>query len=283
MTEHFPSIAISCDDLNSPRGLENIERTAFLPIHGDVIVTNVEKYPDVTNFVRDHRRRLERVQPGVHISLFDGRFPTDNKGLFGNRGRLHHLLHEIESPQNHREPHYRRDFNRRANHALSAYQADIHDEISRQIEFWERIYGEKPYYLSYHFGMHYIPILHEIYAKVARERDIPYRHAAQYTGLPKRGDLAVNDRLNDRFVTPQRLLVVLKKIRESHNVTEVMVHLGDATYGDAQVRMFRDPRVRDELARWNIEMPHVLWRKLQQKRTAQDSRHHSDFGVAPDA
>lgn len=257
-----PAISITCDDLNTERGLENIERTG-LPIHGDVIVTGVQRFPEVRYFVKKHKGRLERVEPGVHISLFDGEFPQDRKNLFGNRGRLHAMLHEIEDPKRLHDPHYRRKFNKRTTKILAPYAFDIKGEINRQIDFWKEIYGAYPFYLSYHFGMHYIPLLHTLYADVAKERDIPYRHAAQYTGLPKKHDLAVYDRLNDPLVTPQRVLVALHKINAGGHATDIMVHLGDAQYGHKQVDAFTDARVRHELKNWRIEMPHTIWRRLQ--------------------
>ncbi|MBI5018972.1 ChbG/HpnK family deacetylase [Candidatus Gottesmanbacteria bacterium] len=256
-----PSISISCDDLNTKRGLDNIARTG-LPIHGDVIVT----LPGVGRFVAENRQSLAKVEPGVHVSLFEGDFPKDSKGLFGPRGRLHFLLHEIEDPKKNKFSRYRHWFNIKTRHMISGFVSDIHGEINRQIDVWKGMYGELPHYLSYHFGMHYIPLVHEVYAKAAQERGIPYRHAAQYTGLPKKYDLAVADSLNDKWVTPQRMLVVLDKIRRKGRETDVMTHLGNWEYGDAQVRMFNDMRVRQELANWRIEMPHVIWQRLQDAR-----------------
>lgn len=107
MTERrTPSISISCDDLNTNRGLDNIARIG-LPIHGDVIVT----FPGVGRFVAENRKPLAKVEPGVHISLFEGEFPMDGKGLFGPRGRLHHLLHAFEDPRRGNIPRYRHWFN----------------------------------------------------------------------------------------------------------------------------------------------------------------------------
>lgn len=271
-----PAISISCDDLNTRRGLDNIARVG-LPIHGDVIVTQ----PGVGRFVAQNRDRLAKVEPGVHISLFEGEFPNDGKGLFGPRGRLHHLLHEIEDPRKARIPRYRHWFNIHTGKILTPFTADIGGEINRQIDVWKGIYGSPPHFLSYHFGMHYIPLLHDIYAKVAQERGIPYRHAAQYTGLPKKYDLAVFDRLNDKFVTPERMLTALEKTRKKGRETDFMVHLGNWEYGDAQVRMLNDERVRHALSNWRIEMPHVIWQRLKDKERDNQRRLHSFTNVNP--
>jgi hypothetical protein len=263
MLETRPPLAICCDDLNSTRALDNIERVN-LPIHGDVIVTDVEKYQNITQFVAENRARLAKVEPGVHISLFEGKFPEAKRGkqLFGEEGLLHRMLHEVEHPHAKQTRHFRSHFNRWAANALRNHEKSIRDEMHRQVDFWKTLFGEEPRYLSYHFGMHFIPFLHNIYVAVAQERDLPYRHATQYTGMPARGTLFVYDGLNDGDVTGKRVLTALEKIKKRGKPTEIMVHFGESGYGEVQTRAFLDPRVRSELAHWRIEMPHVLWNRL---------------------
>ena len=267
MRETLPPIAISCDDLNSPRALDNIELVK-LPIHGDVIVTNVRRFPDVGQFIRENRARLERTEPGVHISLFEGEFPKETTGtqLFGEAGFLHRMLHEAEGEHTHLSRHFRSHFNRWAAQALGKHEQRIRDEMHRQIDTWKQLFGKEASYLSYHFGMHFIPFLHSTYVRVANERGIPYRYATQYTGMPARGALAVYDGLNDPDVTGKRVLTALEKIQKRRRPTEIMVHFGESGYGGAQTRAFLDPRVREEISRWHIEMPHTILQRLQNNR-----------------
>lgn len=274
MRETRPPIAISCDDLNSVRALDNIERTG-LPVHGDVIVTNVRRFQDVRQFVRENRPRIARAEPGVHISLFEGEFPKEvaGKQLFGEEGLLHRLLHEAEGNEKHITRHFRSHFNKWAAQALGKHEQRIRDEMHRQLDSWKQLFGEEAKFLSYHWGMHFIPFLHGLYAQVANEREIPYRHATQYTGMPSRGALMVYDALNDNDVTGKRVLTALEKIQKRGKPTEIMVHFGESDYGMAQARAFLDPRVREEISRWHIEMPHTIWKRMQagQKKPAHSS------------
>jgi hypothetical protein len=141
----------------------------------------------------------------------------------------------------------------------------------RQVEYWRTKYGQYPFSIDYHYGLHHMKFFHDIYLDVARQLDIPHRHASQYTGAPKKGHLALYDKLNHANISVDYFLYALDRIKKRKYPTEVMLHLGDRAYGEKQFEILVHPRIRRKLAEFSIDMPHAIWMKLQKRPMSLDS------------
>lgn len=264
MIEHGkPSLGIGVDDVNTGRCIRLME-CLELPFQANVIVVDDPNRKSVDLLVREFGSRLRAFRPVIHVSLFTGIFLKDNRGMFGENGILHRVLHGIEhTPAEHRERHLQHWMNRNLSGFLKPHERYIIDEIHRQAEYWKQISGYDTAGLSYHWGLHMVPPVHSLYVKAAREMGVPCRYAADRLGVPKKGHVAVRDGLNYSGVDTRAVLNYLAEILKIGNPAEVTLHLAEWEYGFDQFRAFNHPSVRSMLTNFKLETPSDMWRRSQ--------------------
>lgn len=250
-------VAFVCDDANS---LEAVLRSKSIPaaVHASVIVTDDPSFPmGVRKFAAKFGSELKDMEPGLHLSLFTGKFPDNANNLFGSRGRLLPVLKRIEK--------LKRRGSRLgwaaalvANSRFEDYSDDIAKEIIRQADIADEIFGCVPY-MAPHFGLWNWGFLYREYHRTAHALGIPHRGATKYNRLQVHDNQMVfHDSLNHRGVNADEVFGALQNIRKRGIPTEVCWHFGDRKYGQQQTDTFMDPRVQQELGRLRVMMPHDI-------------------------
>lgn len=252
-----PKVAFVCDDANS---LEAVLRAKSLPvaIHASVIVTDDPEFPmGVRKFAAKYSGELKDMEPGLHLSLFTGRFPDNRHNLFGAKGWLLSTLKRIEKLKK-RDPRLGWGAAALANSRFEKYGDDIANEIVRQVGIAEEIFGRVPY-IAPHFGLWNWSLLYREYHRTAHALGIPHRGAKKYSRLQVHDNQMVfHDSLNHKGVTADEVFGALRNIRKRGMPTEVCWHFGDVRYGQQQADAFLDTRVQKELGRLQVMMPHDI-------------------------
>jgi predicted glycoside hydrolase/deacetylase ChbG (UPF0249 family) len=110
---------------------------------------------------------------GVHIDFvteFHLHNHQSDPKLIGPQGQLLHELIE-------------REFHNHIEHSFTNDELmSLQEEIRSQINLFIRFTGQQPSHLDYHFGLHHLNEIMDIYITIAEEYQIPVRWGRQYAG-----------------------------------------------------------------------------------------------------
>jgi predicted glycoside hydrolase/deacetylase ChbG (UPF0249 family) len=141
-------------------------------LHGIVSDTSVLVY---SPFAEEALKLAAEVDfpVGIHLDFVTEYHihPEDNQEtLLGPQGEL---VREL----------YNREFRKEIGHLFSAKELiELRGEIRKQIQLFQKMTGNLPSHLDYHFGLHYLSDVMAIYALTAEEYKIPIRWGGQYAG-----------------------------------------------------------------------------------------------------
>jgi chitin disaccharide deacetylase len=196
---------------------------------------------------------------GIHLDLVTP-FVTTNSSCFGPNGNLAKIL-------NHRE------YNGAYPGELScADLCCIRNEMRAQVTDFIEMTGAMPTHLDYHYGLHYLPEVMQVYLTVADEFRLPARWGSQYAGpcAYKRSPNCFCDRF--RGQREDSLNLLLQIIKEPwEQVMELICHPGYFTpwalpdsYNierEFELQALTDPKVKQEIDHLNIRLICYDWLK----------------------
>jgi len=229
-------IGFTTDDFNSGQAVLEAEKFASLigPIHGSVLMTDVDRFMPVRQFVATYGPRLLQFELGPHIDVTEGErvlYPW----LTGRRGLTRKFLYGIEGVST-RAPNVGQIFNRAASKVLRLFSGYYQQEMSLQVQLAYELFGRRnDMMMTYHDGLHNLGEPYLNYHKVAHACDLPHRGARQYNHDHTWDEqIGFYDGLNVPNMTTRDVMKFANHMHVRSLPTEVDIHLGQREFRQIQ-------------------------------------------------